>query len=569
MGKPLRVLIVEDSENDSQLLIRELQRGGYEVSHERVDTAEGMNAALDREVWEIAFGDYSMPHFNGVAALRVLRGRGLDIPFIFVSGTIGEDTAVEAMRSGANDYIMKGHLKRLVPAVERELREAKVRQGHRQAEELVKHLAYYDRLTALPNRTLLLERLQEAIRRGQPENHPLALILMDLDRFKEINDTLGHHRGDLLLQEVGSRLRSAVLEPDLVARLGGDEFAVLLPRLLAEGDVQHVTKKIQEVLESPIIMEGLPIMVEASIGVAIHPDHGSTAEVLMQRADVAMYTAKKSGVGCVTYTPEMDEHSSRRLALMGELRRAIDQNQLSLHYQPKIDFKTGRVTGVEVLVRWKHPEHGYISPIEFIVPAERTGLIQGLTLWIFKAAQRQCLIWHQGGYPLEMFINLSARNLQDPALPPLITRMMREYDVPTGTLGFEITETAIMNDPKRARDFICHFKPMGVRFSIDDFGTGYSSLGNLKNYPVDEIKVDRAFVANMVRNKNDAAIVRTVVNLGHNMDLQVVAEGVEDQETYDLLVEMGCDAGQGYYMGRPMPAEELARWMSESPWGLK
>lgn len=568
MEKPIRVLIIEDSENDVKLLIRELQRGGYEVSHERVETAETMNRALDQQVWDIAFGDYSMPHFNGVAALKLLRERGLDIPFIFVSGTIGEDTAVEAMKNGANDYIMKGTLKRLLPAVDRELREAGGRREHRQAEETIRYLAYYDSLTGLPNRASLLDRLHQAISDSQRDGKSVAILLMDLDHFKEVNDTLGHHRGDRLLQHVGSRLQASLRPSDIVARLGGDEFVVMLP-LSGSGDAMLVAQKVAKALEPPFIIEGLPVAVEASIGIALYPDHGANPDDLMQRADVAMYAAKQSGRGFIIYDAKHDRHSPRRLALMGELRQAIEQNQLFLHYQPKIDFKTRRVIGVEALARWKHPEHGFIPPDEFIPPAERTGLIKPLTLWIFNTAQHQCLTWHRDGMKLTTSVNLSARNLLDPHFPDQIAELMRACGAPPDRLELEITESAIMADPGRALESIIRLRALGIRFSIDDFGIGYSSLAYLKKLPVDSIKIDKSFVINMAKNQNDAVIVRSTIDLAHNLGLKVIAEGVENQDIWDRLSALGCDEAQGYYMGRPLPVEDLTRWLGESPWGLK
>ncbi|HEY4485853.1 MAG TPA: EAL domain-containing protein [Nitrospiria bacterium] len=567
MAKPLRVLIVEDSENDADLLLRELRRGGYEPAHERVDTAEAMNASLNRQVWDIAFGDYSMPHFNGVAALKLLRGKGFDIPFIFVSGTIGEDTAVEAMKNGANDYIMKGNLKRLIPAVERELREAEMRRAHTEAEKIIQHMAYYDTLTGLPNRNMLYDRLLNTIRINTDADKPFALLLMDLDQFKEINDTLGHHRGDLLLQQVGLRLQAALRPSDTVARLGGDEFAVMLP-LSGSGDAELVAQKVMTALEPPFMIEGLPVAVEASIGIAIYPDHGANPDSLMQRADVAMYAAKKTGSGSIIYDAKHDRHSPRRLALMGELRQAIEQNQLFLHYQPKIDIKTRRVIGVEALARWKHSEHGFIPPDEFIPPAEQTGLIKPLTLWIFNKAQRQCLAWRREGRPLTMSVNLSARNLLDPHLPDQLAKLLQTSSGAPEGLELEITESAFMADPGRALESIIRLRTLGIRFSIDDFGIGYSSLAYLKKLPVDSIKIDKSFVINMAGNQNDAVIVRSTIDLAHNLGLKVIAEGVENQDIWDRLSALGCDEAQGYYMARPMPAEELTRWLDESPWGL-
>lgn len=569
MGAPLRVLIVEDSEDDTALLLRELQRGGYDTIHERVDTPEAMNTALDRQNWDIVFGDYSMPHFNGIAALKLLRGRGFDMPFIFVSGTIGEDAAVAAMKNGAHDYIMKGNMKRLVPAVERELREAKMRQEHKQAEEMVQHMAYYDTLTGLPNRNMLYDRLLNAIRTDAAEGKPMALLLMDLDRFKEINNTLGHHRGDLVLQQVGLRLKRVLFEPDVVARLGGDEFAVLLPRLAVVEHINIVVQKILKALEAPFTIENIPIAVEASIGIALYPDHGGNPDSLLQRADVAMYAAKQTGSGYVIYDAKVDQHSPRRLALMGELRHAIDGNQLILHYQPKIDLRTNHVSGVEALIRWQHPQYGFIPPDQFIVPAEQTGLIEPLTQWVLNTALRQCKAWHQAGLSITVSVNLSARNLHHPQLPDQVTDLLQNYGIAASQLVVEITESAIMVDPVHAMETLKRLNKIGVRISIDDFGTGYSSLGYLKRLPVQEIKIDKSFVMDMGTDEDDTVLVISIINLAHNLGLKVVAEGVEKQEIWEQLAAFGCDAAQGYFWSRPLPPAELTRWLGESPYGLK
>lgn len=435
------------------------------------------------------------------------------------------------------------------------------------AEERIRYLAHYDNLTNLPNRTLLLDRLKDAIVNGQRENRSVAFLLMDIDRFKEINDTLGHHWGDVLLQQIGSRLQGALYEKDMVARLGGDEFAVVLP--LAESPhALRVADKIMKALEPSFLIEGLPIAVEVSMGISLYPDHGTNAETLMQRADIAMYAAKQTGRGYLIYAPDLDQHSPRRLALMGELRQAIEQDQLFLHYQPKISLKTGRVIGVEALMRWQHPEHGMIPPDQFIGPAERTGLIKPLTEWLLNVMQHQCLAWHQSGIEITTAVNLSVRNLLDPRLPDRLQELIQKCDRIPNPVELEITETAIMVDPARAMEIITHLRAMGFRLVIDDFGAGYSSLVYLQKLPVDTIKIDKSFVIGMMANESDAAIVRSTIDLSHNLSLKVVAEGVENKETLDRLVTLGCDAAQGYYICRPLPADELTRWLHESPYGL-
>jgi predicted signal transduction protein with EAL and GGDEF domain len=344
---------------------------------------------------------------------------------------------------------------------------------------------------------------------------------------------------------------------------------VLLPRLAESGHITTVVQKIRKALEEPFAIEKLPIAVEVSIGIAIYPDHGADAETLFQRADVAMYEAKRTGGGYAVYATELDHHSPRRLALMGALRQAIEQNQLRLHYQPKVSLTTGQAIGVEALVRWQHPEYGFIPPDQFIGPAEQTGLIGPLTQWVLNTALNSDRVWSQARKSLTVSMNLSARSLYDSRLPGQLEELMRIRGGSPERLELEITESAIMADPVRAMEILLKVHGMGIRFLIDDFGTGYSSLAYLKKLPVDAIKIDKAFVINMAKDPNDAVIVRSTIELGHNMGIKVVAEGVENQETYQRLIELGCDAAQGYYMGRPLPFADLNQWLDESPWGLK
>ena len=435
------------------------------------------------------------------------------------------------------------------------------RRTERQAAEN-QHQALHDGLTGLPNRTLLHDRTSQAIRQADRELVPAALALLDLDRFKEVNDTLGHHYGDQLLIQVGHRLQAALRGVDTVARLGGDEFAVLLPKIATAEGAVAVAGKLQAALAEPFLLEGLTLEVEASIGLALYPDHGNDPEELLQHADIAMYVAKDTHAGFVLFDPTQDQHSPRRLALLGELRRAIDQGQLLLHYQPKIDAHTSRVLGVEALVRWQHPKHGLLPPGEFIPLAERTGLIGPLTHYVLDAALRQCRDWRQAGHELVVAVNVSARRLLDLEFPDEVAGLLAHWRVPARLLVVEITESAIMADPEHAMQILGRLNQMGVQLSIDDFGTGYSSMAYLKSLPVHELKVDRSFVAQMTSNSRDAVIVRSTVDLGRNLGLRVVAEGVEDQATWQELDALGCDAIQGYYISRPVPADELASWLA-------
>lgn len=567
MGIYLRVLVIEDSEDDTLLLIRELQRGGYDPAYQRVETSDSMIDALSDRSWDIIFADYTMPHFNGVKALQLLQEREIDIPLIFVSGTIGEDTAVMAMKAGAQDYIMKDNKKRLVPAVQRELRQAERRRQHKNAEEKIRYMAYYDSLTRLPNRHLLMDRVQQAVLYGNRNKTTVALMVIDLNRFKEINDTLGHHRGDIVLQQVGERLQQTLRKSDTVAYLGGDEFAVLL-QPGNPGNTILVAEKIIKSLQPPIIIGDLPITIEASIGIAYYPDHGKSVESLLQHADVAMYLAKETGAGYSIYSAEQDQHTPRRLLLMTELRKAIEQDQLFLQYQPKIQLQTGRTVGAEALVRWQHPDYGLIPPDQFIGLAEKTELIKPLTRWVLEKVQHEFTALWNDGVKMPVSVNLSTRNLHDPILPEQFSEILRSSGTSPECIEVEITESAIMIDPLRAREAMDILKTMGIRFAIDDYGTGYASLAYLKNLPVDEIKIDKYFVMNMTQDTTDAVIIRSTIDMAHNLGLTVIAEGVEDQGTWDSLMALGCDAAQGYFMSPPLSAPEFMNWLGTSPNGI-
>jgi diguanylate cyclase (GGDEF)-like protein len=568
MSKRLRVLIVDDSENDALLLLRGLRKGGFEPEFERVETSEAMAAALAARPWDIIISDYSMPHFSGLEALRFLKQSGLDLPFILVSGTIGENLAVEAMKAGAHDYVMKGNLQRLTTAIERELREVEVRKERNQAGEWLKYLARYDPLTDLPNRNLLYERLEEEIISHRRDRKSLALMLMDLDAFKEINDTMGHQTGDVLLQEVGRRLQGTLGKNNTVARLGGDEFGVLLPGITEES-ASLGAAKLLKALEPPFVIGELTMDVRASIGVAFFPKHGEDKDTLFRRADVAMYLAKQSTNSYTIYSPERDSYSPERLALMAELHRAIDKNQLFLAYQPKIDLVTGTIIGVEALARWQHPKLGLIPPDQFIPMAERTGFIKLLTAWGLQVALSQSHAWLQQRLDIPVSVNLSTRILHDGHFPDQVAQLLDSHGIGPEQLELEITESVIMADPAYALDILSRISGMGVVLSIDDFGTGYSSLAYLKKLPVNAVKIDKSFVLHMIKDQNDAQIVRSTIELAHNLGLKVIAEGVENREVWDRLLALGCDEAQGYYMGRPLPAPEMTRWLLDSPWGIK
>jgi diguanylate cyclase (GGDEF)-like protein/PAS domain S-box-containing protein len=433
----------------------------------------------------------------------------------------------------------------------------------KQAEEALRHQALHDGLTGLPNRTLLQDRLSQAILAAQRENTPLSLLLVDLDRFKEINDTFGHHYGDLLLEQIGPRLRGVLRSTDTVARLGGDEFGILLPTNDA-ASAFVVAQHLVEMLEAPFELDGQQMVeIGASIGIASYPAHGSDTATLLRLADVAMYVAKRGESGIVVYTVEQDHNSAERLALGGELRRAIDKNELLLHFQPKLGMRAGTLVGVEALVRWQHPLRGFLPPSEFIPLAEQTGLIYQLTHWVLEAALRQYQAWSEMGLDIPVAVNLSRRTLHDPRLPELVSQLLAQYAVLPSAVVLEITESSLMADPQRAGENLSELRALGVRMSIDDFGTGYSSLDSLKDLSLDELKIDRSFVQAMATDGRARAIVRAIIDLADALELRVVAEGVEDRATWDVLAGLGCDTAQGYFLCRPMVAAELEGWIAD------
>jgi diguanylate cyclase (GGDEF)-like protein len=418
-----------------------------------------------------------------------------------------------------------------------------------------------DELTGLPNRRFFFTRLREELRDTESRGEPLTLLIADLDGFKELNDTLGHQAGDLLLRQLGPRVRDALRAGDTLARLGGDEFAVLLPGMSSK-DAVGIIEQIRAIIDRPFAIGDLTIHMEASIGVASSPQHALTADELVQRADVAMYQAKESHAGYEVYAAERDIHSRDRLQLLGGLRRAIDNDELEVHYQPKVDLSTDEVTGVEALVRWRHPERGMVGPMDFIPLAERTTLMRPLTLHILDRTLEQCRRWNDAGHHLTVAVNLSVANILDSRLADDVDRLLRRWRISPEQLNLEVTENVILADPVRVIEVLEALKRVGVSLSLDDFGTGASSLSYLRSLPIDELKIDRSFVMNIETSPTDEIIVRSTTELAQRLGLRVVAEGVETAAAMEQLVRTGCEEAQGYFVQRPVPAAELDVWMA-------
>ena len=422
----------------------------------------------------------------------------------------------------------------------------------------------HDPLTALPNRKLFMERVAEALDEDGRAGSTTAVVLIDLDRFKEVNDTLGHHIGDMLLQQIGPRLAGVLRATDTIARLGGDEFAVLLPDVNSELSAMEIADRMLEALEQHFTLPEVVLDIDASIGIALAPVHGDGVDALMQKADVAMYLAKETKSGYQVYAPDRDPYSPKHLTLLHDLRQAIDAGQFVLYYQPKADLSTGAVVGVESLLRWQHPEYGLIPPDRFIPLAERSGLSRPLTLFVLNESLRQLAEWRADGIHLRVAVNLTGRNLHDPSFPLDVARLLEAWDIPASSLLLEITENSVMADPNRVIGVLKALREMGVELALDDFGTGYSSLAYLKRLPVHELKIDKSFVINMSGDESDAVIVQSTIGLARNLKLRVVAEGVEDKAAWDELVLLGCDVAQGYFLGHPMPAAKFTAWLRET-----
>lgn len=420
----------------------------------------------------------------------------------------------------------------------------------------LEYQALHDPLTELPNRKLLNNRLQQEILRSERNKKPLVLIMSDLDHFKEINDTLGHHVGDIVLQQAAIRLFRTFRKTDSVARLGGDEFGILLPETSLK-QARKISKKVVEAFEIPFVVEGHRLSLGISMGLAESPVHGNDVNILVQRADVAMYVAKRNNLGFSVYDPDQDTHSVGRLALMSEFRSAIEDQSLELAFQPKVNIRTREIIGAEALLRWNHPGRGYIEPDEFIPLAEQTGLIKPLTSWVLAQAVEQCMAWRKIWPEFNMAVNLSVRNLHDAALLDQVRELIDIYKMPPSCLTLEITEGHIMTDPMRARETLETLNMMGIALSIDDFGTGYSSLSYLKQLPVNELKIDKSFVMEMTEDENDAVIVKATIDLAHNLGLRTVAEGVVDQQTWNVLESLNCDIAQGYFISPPVSAADF------------
>jgi diguanylate cyclase (GGDEF)-like protein len=608
------ILVVDDDDEALELVQLLLEQRGHRVAC----AANGVEA-LERarsSPPDLIISDILMPRMDGYALCRELKtdSRLRNVPFVFYSATYTDPADRDlALGLGAVRFVVKpappdelmklvdqvlserrlegpppssplatddkgfleSYNRRLVAKLEDKLQqidqaniELRSEIAAREAAELaIRHLAYHDPLTGLANRVRILQEIGRSFDASSSRESRFAILVVDIDGFREFNHALGQTNGDLLLRQVAGRLvEAAGKESPLVARLGGDEFAIVIPGVDGEDDARARATRILDRLEPSFDLGGLPVEVTASAGISLCPDHGQDGALLLRHAEVAMCWAKGSRGIVSVYRTSDDPFQPKRLALISGLRAGLRANELVLHFQPKIDLSTGKTVGAEALVRWNHPQQGFLAPALFISLAEQTGQIQALSDWLLREAISQYASWQREGINLSLAMNLSPRNLQSEQLADRVEALLDERGIKRPNLTFEITESAILQDPIRARTNLDRLARLGIEVAVDDFGTGYSSLSNLKLLPVHELKIDKSFVIEMAHDTNDAAIVRSTIDLAHNLGLKVTAEGVETEAVCDRLVGLGCDMAQGFFLARPMPASNLRHWIRESPW---
>jgi len=556
------VLLVEDSLIDAQLIRRLLRRvtsAYYRVTHVR--TLNDAVLSAEELVPDVILADLNLPDSRGTETVASLQTSYPDIPLVIVSAWEDEATSLRSVKAGAQDYLVKGHidganLHRVIRyAIERKRTEL----------ELVR-LAHFDQLTSLPNRTLLRERVEHALARAQRAGTGVATLILDMDRFKEINDMLGHETGDKLLVEAAHRIRANVRDQDTVARLGGDEFAVILEGVSEAKEVLPVIERIIESLGDLTTIDGHQVNSSTSVGIAMYPENGSDLSELLRAADLAMYQAKSSGRGRYQFfASAMQEEAQSRHALEWALRRAVERNEFELVYQPQLGLRTGAVVGVEALLRWMSPTRGLLTPYHFIAGLEEFGLINEVGEWVLQAACEQIRKWHEMDFePMRIAVNVSAQQFEDPMLLDKIRGALKETKLPPEFLELELTESCLMTDPTQASALLRELRDVGVRIAIDDFGTGYSSLTYLHEFPLNALKIDKNFVQSVESNDRGGPISKMIIGLGQNLGLEVIAEGVETEAQLEYMRKHGCDVAQGYLYARPESPADLTPWLLEN-----
>jgi diguanylate cyclase (GGDEF)-like protein len=582
-----KVLIIDDEEQIRNLLVAVL---GNSYECQSASSAEAALTALVAETFDLVISDIDMGGMSGIDLVPKLHSMSPDTVVLMISGNQDIETAIKAMRVGAFDYITKPlDLRHVEAAVERALHHRNLlkekQQYKEQLEQLleertaeVDRLAYYDTITQLPNRTLFEDRLAQAVAIARSTDQTLGVLFISLDQFKKVNDTLGHGPGDSLLREFAERLKSCISQTDTVARFGNDEFALLRTQIDGTKDVIETIGSLVQMLKFSFDIDGQELFATASVGVSLFPLDGEDGQTLLKNAGAALYKAKRSGgANYQFYTADMHELASRRLALETSLRRAIQNEEFLIHYQPRVSVDSLEITGVEALVRWQHPQLGLISPAEFIPMAEDTGLIVPIGEWVMRQACLQSKSWQKQGFaPIQMAVNICARQFHDQDLAQTVIRILDETNLAPQHLELELTESSIMQNAEMAANVLSRLKAMGIKISIDDFGTGFSSLASLKRLPIDALKVDKSFVMDATTDPDDAALVMAIITLAHNLRLKVIAEGVETEEQLRFLHLLRCDEIQGFLFSKPLPAEMLVSLldshrgrMPARAWGMR
>jgi diguanylate cyclase (GGDEF)-like protein len=560
------ILIIDDDEQIRGLLVELLYANNDCTS---VASAEEALSILAEEEFDLVISDINMPGISGLDLLPHVHNAWPDTTVIMISGQQTIESAIEAIRGGAFDYIMKPpDLNHVEAAVGRALHHHNLliqkRRYENNLEELVQqrtaeieHLAYYDALTGLPNRVLFLDRVTQALNVAHRTQEMIAIVFLSLDRFKKINDTLGHVTGDSCLTEVAARLGPCLKEGDTIARFEGDEFALLLTGVEGTQDLVELAQRISEALRPSFHLNEQEVYITASIGMSLFPDDGMDTGNILKNASVALHQAKMLGGNNYRfYTSDMNARAVKRLELETSLRRALDRKEFVIYYQPQIEYASGKVVGAEALVRWQHPQLGFLPPAEFIPLAEDTGVIEPLGAWVMSNACAEARTWHTEGFGnLRVAVNVSTRQFRQPNFFESMVETLAQTRLDPGNLELELTETTIMENTEEAVDLLTKIRKLGVKIAIDDFGTGYSSLSYLKRLPIDTLKLDRSFVNGATSDPDDAALVMAVITLAHNLRLKVIAEGVETEEHLRFLRLLRCDGGQGYLFGKPMPAD--------------
>ena len=568
MSTSLNLLLLEDSAADAELMVEALRESGFDPSFRRVDTKDAFLRELDHPP-DFILSDYSMPQFTAQDALRLMKERGLDLPFIIVSGCIGEDMAVECMKAGAADYLLKDRLGRLGHAVTQALERKRLLEEKRQAEQRLFLETFHDSLTGLPNRALFMDRLERVLlqSRRQP-GHLFALLQVNLDGFKMVHSGLGPSLADRLLIEVSQRILRRVRSVDTVARMEGDAFTLLIDNLKAVGNAIRVADRLQQEFAAPFSLEQGDVFLTPFIGIACsHPGY-ETGEHLLRDATAATLQAKAAGrAGFVIFDKAMHRQAMARLKIEGDLRQALDRKEFRLVYQPIIDLAEGRIAGFESLLRWQHPEHGLTSPQAFLNIATELGLMKPIGEWTLAEACRQLKLWHEQFpkiRPLSVSVNFSIEHFAQDQLGQLIKKVIDRTGLDASSLKIEITESEMMKNPDAVRQALSEIKVQQIDTCLDDFGTGYSSLSHLQQLAIRFLKIDQSFVRRLGTEDDALAIVKTIIALAHQLGRQVIAEGVETAEHLVILRSLGCEYGQGYYFAKPLPPEDVGPLLSSS-----